>query len=31
MVDFNFHQVMSWQRAKAMVDQGAIGGCAMSS
>jgi len=25
MVDFNFHQVMSWQRAKAMLDDGAIG------
>ena len=25
MVDFNFHQVMSWQRAKALLDRGAIG------
>jgi predicted dehydrogenase len=25
MVDFNFHQIMSWQRAKAMLDSGAIG------
>jgi len=25
MLDFNFHQVMSWQRAKAMLDDGAIG------
>ncbi len=25
MVDFNFHQVMCWQRAKAMLDDGAIG------
>ena len=25
MIDFNFHQVMSWQRAKAMLDDGAIG------
>ena len=25
MVDFNFHQIMSWQRAKAMLDDGAIG------
>jgi predicted dehydrogenase len=25
MVDFNFHQIMSWQRAKAMLDGGAIG------
>ena len=25
MVDFNFHQVASWQRAKAMLDGGAIG------
>ena len=25
MVDFNFHQIMSWQRAKAMLDAGKIG------
>ncbi len=25
MIDFNFHQMMSWQRAKAMLDDGAIG------
>jgi predicted dehydrogenase len=25
MVDFNFHQIMSWQRAKEMLDSGAIG------
>jgi predicted dehydrogenase len=25
MIDFNFHQVMSWQRAKAMLDDGAVG------
>jgi predicted dehydrogenase len=25
MVDFNFHQIMSWLRAKAMLDSGAIG------
>src|SRR5262245_42914829 len=25
MVDFNFHQVASWQRAKSMLDDGAIG------
>ena len=25
MIDFNFHQVMCWQRAKAMLDDGAIG------
>jgi len=25
MVDFNFHQIMSWQRAKALLDDGAIG------
>jgi predicted dehydrogenase len=25
MVDFNFHQIMSWQRAKAMIDDRAIG------
>jgi predicted dehydrogenase len=25
MIDFNFHQIMSWQRAKAMLDSGAIG------
>jgi predicted dehydrogenase len=25
MIDFNFHQIMSWQRAKAMLDAGAIG------
>jgi predicted dehydrogenase len=25
MVDFNFHQIMSWQRAKAMLTNGAIG------
>lgn len=24
-VDFNFHQVMAWQKAKAMLDDGAIG------
>ena len=24
VIDFNFHQVMSWQRAKAMLDAGAI-------
>jgi predicted dehydrogenase len=25
MMDFNFHQIMSWQRAKAMLEEGAIG------
>jgi predicted dehydrogenase len=25
MVDFNFHQIANWQRAKAMLDGGAIG------
>ena len=25
MIDFNFHQVMSWQRAKRLLDDGAIG------
>ena len=25
MIDFNFHQIMSWQRAKAMLDARAIG------
>jgi predicted dehydrogenase len=25
MIDFNFHQVVSWQRAKAMLDEGMIG------
>jgi predicted dehydrogenase len=25
MIDFNFHQVMGWQRAKAMLDENAIG------
>jgi predicted dehydrogenase len=25
MIDFNFHQIMSWQRAKAMLDSDAIG------
>jgi predicted dehydrogenase len=25
MVDFNFHQIMIWQRAKAMLDAGAVG------
>jgi predicted dehydrogenase len=25
MIDFNFHQIMSWQRAKAMLDANAIG------
>ena len=25
MIDFNFHQIMSWQRAKTMLDAGAIG------
>jgi predicted dehydrogenase len=25
MIDFNFHQIMSWQRAKAVIDTGAIG------
>jgi predicted dehydrogenase len=25
MIDFNFHQVVSWQRAKSMLDAGAIG------
>ena len=25
MIDFNFHQTMNWQRAKQMLDQGAIG------
>jgi predicted dehydrogenase len=25
MIDFNFHQVVSWQRAKRMLDDGAIG------
>lgn len=24
-IDFNFHQIMAWQRAKAMLDDGAIG------
>jgi predicted dehydrogenase len=24
-IDFNFHQIMSWQRAKAMLETGAIG------
>ena len=24
-IDFNFHQIISWQRAKAMLDTGAIG------
>lgn len=24
-IDFNFHQVMTWQRAKAMLDAGAVG------
>lgn len=24
-VDFNFHQIMAWQRAKAMLDEGVIG------
>jgi predicted dehydrogenase len=24
-IDFNFHQIMSWQRAKAMLDAGAVG------
>ena len=25
VIDFNFHQVLTWQRAKAMLDDGAIG------
>jgi predicted dehydrogenase len=25
MIDFNFHQIMSWQRARALLDAGAIG------
>ena len=25
MIDFNFHQIMSWQRAKALLDDNAIG------
>jgi hypothetical protein len=25
MIDFNFHQIMSWQQAKAMLDNGDIG------
>lgn len=25
MIDFNFHQIISWQRAKQMLDDGAIG------
>jgi predicted dehydrogenase len=25
MIDFNFHQIMSWQRAKTMLDDGAVG------
>lgn len=25
MIDFNFHQIMPWQRAKAMLDAGAVG------
>jgi predicted dehydrogenase len=25
MIDFNFHQIMAWQRAKAMLDSGAVG------
>jgi predicted dehydrogenase len=25
MMDFNFHQIMSWQRAKTMLEEGAIG------
>jgi predicted dehydrogenase len=25
MIDFNFHQIMSWQRAKTLLDAGAIG------
>src|SRR5215475_8113820 len=25
MIDFNFHQIVGWQRAKAMLDAGAIG------
>jgi predicted dehydrogenase len=25
MIDFNFHQIMSWQRAKSLLDSGAIG------
>ena len=25
MIDFNFHQIMAWQRAKAMLDANAIG------
>ena len=25
VIDFNFHQTMNWQRAKQMLDQGAIG------
>jgi predicted dehydrogenase len=25
VIDFNFHQIMNWQRAKQMLDQGAIG------
>lgn len=26
MIDFNFHQIMAWQRAKHLLDEGAIGG-----
>jgi predicted dehydrogenase len=25
MIDFNFHQIMAWQRARTMIDEGAIG------
>jgi predicted dehydrogenase len=25
MIDFNFHQIMGWQRAKTMLDDGAVG------
>ena len=25
MIDFNFHQIMAWQRAKQMLDAGAVG------
>jgi predicted dehydrogenase len=25
MIDFNFHQIMCWQRAKTMIDSGAVG------
>jgi len=25
MIDFSFHQIMTWQRAKTMIDEGAIG------